>query len=287
MPHRDPVQANEAKYPEIQSIMAEPHYSHTPAMDPALVDELSERMLGIAREVFGRAMVTMIAKGSAIKGDFIPDFSDFDLHIFADESVMRGPLIPSKSVAIPFQEYFSAIDIRPYRVSQIQVMVISAQDHPRDWIPAQPGSFRLIYGQLPDSLPEVTDDLLTKHAHRNLSAYRDWVDTILARIIDKSNFQLADNVRLAGTIMKAALYEATIVLGSEPQKTWYRPLSEILDTVEPMVLHDRPASRYYDHAWRWAASKRDADILRLMLSDALKTLDTLSTVPDLPYSTDS
>jgi hypothetical protein len=267
--------------------MTDSLYTHTPSMDPALVEELSERMLGIAREVFGGAMVAMIAKGSAIKGDFIPDFSDFDLHIFADESVMRGPLVPSKSIAIPFQERFTTIDLRPFRISQIQVMIVSAQDHPADWVPPQPGSFQLIYGQLPDSLPGVTDDLLREHAHRNLPAHRGWVDTILARIVDKSDVQLADSVRLAGTIMKAALYEASIVLGAEPQKTWHRPLSEILDNVEPMVLSDRPASRYYDHAWRWAEIQRDASLLRSMLSDALTTLDTLSTVPDLPQSADS
>jgi hypothetical protein len=261
--------------------------AHSPPMDPILVDEMSERMLGIARDVFGETLVAMIAKGSAIKGDFIPDFSDFDVHIFAAESVMRGPLVPDESIAIPFQERFSEIDIGRYRVSQIQVMIISAQDHPADWVPAQPGTFRLVYGQLPDSLPAITADLLRAHAHRNLPGYRGWADTILARVVDKSNAQLADNVRLAGTVMKAALYEASIVLGAEPQNVWYRPLTEILDTVEPAVLPDRSASRYYESAWRWAAIQRDPTALRSMLSDALTTLDTLATLPDLPHSANS
>jgi hypothetical protein len=245
-------------------------------MDPAIADELSDRMLGIARDVLGEDLRAMIVKGSAIKGDFIPDFSDFDVHIFAGDSVMRGPLTPVADVAIPFQRQFAEIDVPSYRVSQIQVMFISATDHPSDWVPALPGTFRLLHGALPESLPAISDEMILRHATAGLERYRDWIDTILSRIVDKPLPQFADNVRLAGTLMKAALYEAAIVLGARPTEAWLTPLSEMLDIVEPRIMPRRPATRYYRHAWEWATAREDGGTLSTMLADAIEALELLS-----------
>ena len=253
----------------------------TPPMDPALVDALSQVMLDIAQDVFGSSMTGMIVKGSAIKGDFIPYFSDFDVHLFADDRVMRGPLVPDISVAIPFQERFSAIDVDAWQVSQIQVMMIAADNPPHGWIPPLPGSYRVIAGNTPPSYNNVDSDRFKHQAKLNLSGYARWVETLLGRIVDKPDHQLADSVRLAGTIMKAALYEAAIELGDDPVDVWNRSLQEILQTVEPQVFDNRPASRYYERAWNWRDIRTDGNELRPMLADALSTLDKLSSLPDL------
>lgn len=173
----------------------------TSPMAPELVNDLSAQMLDIAQDVFRGDLTAMIVKGSAIKGDFIPHYSDFDVHIFARDGLVR---------------------------------------------------------------------------------WSGWVDTVLARIIDKPDAQLADNVRLTRTIMKAALYEAAIVLGDTPQQTWYRPLAEILDMVEPDQLPERPASRYFERAHRWADVRQDGSALRSMLADSISALDGLSQIPDEP-----
>jgi hypothetical protein len=249
-------------------------------MDPALVDELSSTMLGIAQEVFRENLTAMIVKGSAVKGDFIPHFSDFDVHLFADDSVMRGPLAPVQSIAIPFQERFSTIDVEHYRVSQIQVMIISAGNHPPEWIPAMPGSYRLVYGELPDSLPDVTAELVRAHAHDGLSRYGTWIDSLLGRIVDKPDPQFADSVRLAGTLLKSALYEASIVLGSPPLETWDRSLRDVLDHVEPQVMPGRPASQYFERAWHWVDIRTDGNDLRPMFADCLTALESLTKLPD-------
>lgn len=254
-------------------------YARTPPMPPELVDDLSSRLLGIAQDAIGEDLTAMIVKGSAIKGDFIPYFSDFDVHLFVNDSVMRGPLTPVQSIAIPFQERFSEIDVDAYQVSQIQVMMISADRYPSDWIPALPGSYRLIAGELPATLPVVTDKMVRSHAVSGLGRYGQWIDTILARVVDKPDQQLADNVRLAGTLLKAALYEASIVLGSPPVKSWERSLRDTLDEVEPQLMPDRPASRYFDRAWRWREIRNEGSELRLMLADGLSGLQSLAEIP--------
>ena len=251
----------------------------TPPMDPALVDALSQEMLDIAESVFGSSMTGMIVKGSAIKGDFIPYFSDFDVHLFADDRVMRGPLVPDISVAIPFQERFSAIDVDAWQVSQIQVMMIAVDRPPQGWIPPLPGSYRVLAGSIPAAYQHVDLAQLRTQAANNLHGYSRWVETLLGRIVDKPDHQLADSVRLAGTIMKAALYEAAIVLGDDPVSVWNSSLQEVQQVVEPRVFNDRHASRYYQRAWEWREVRTDGALLRPMLADALSTLDNLSSLP--------
>jgi hypothetical protein len=251
-------------------------------MDPARAEALGQKMLNIASDVFGDAMTGMIVKGSAIKGDFIPYFSDFDVHIFTDSRIMRGPLVPDISVAIPFQEKFSAIDVEAWQVSQIQVMIIAADNPPEKWSPPLPGSYRVLAGSIPPIYQHIDPDQFRTSAAQNLRGNGRWVDTLLGRIVDKPDQQLADSVRLAGTIMKAGLYEAAVVLGDDPITVWNSSLQEILQTVEPRVFDDQPASRYYRQAWNWRDVRSDGPSLRAMLSDALTALDRLSHLQDLP-----
>lgn len=252
--------------------------TRTPPMPSEFADELSDRLLMIAREVIGENLEAMIVKGSAVKGDFIPYFSDFDVHLFLSDSVMRGPLTPAQSIVIRFQELFSSIDVEAFQVSQVQVMMISADRYPPDWIPALPGSYRLVHGDLPASLPMVTVEMVRTHAFEGLPRYEQWIDTLLARIVDKPDHQLADNVRLVGTLLKAALYEAAIVLGSPPLETWERSLNDILHEVEPQVLPERTASRYFDRARRWRDVCNHGAELRPMLADGLTALDGLARI---------
>jgi hypothetical protein len=261
--------------------------SRTPPMDPARAEELTQRLLSIAQSVFGSSMTGMIVKGSAIKGDFIPWFSDFDVHIFADDQVMRAPLVPDISVAIPFQERFSSIDVDAWQVSQIQVMMISAGNPPAEWLPPLPGSYRLVAGTLPDTYHTVDPVQFREHARNNLQSYGRWVDTLLGRIVDKPDSQLADSVRLAGTIMKAALYEGAVELGRDPEAIWDSSLEDVLEIVEQSFFPDRYASRYYERAWKWRDIRTNGHELRPMLADALLALDSLSRLPDLSRITES
>lgn len=250
-------------------------------MGPTRAEALGQHMLDIASAVFADSMTGMIVKGSAIKGDFIPYFSDFDVHIFADSRVMRGPLVPDISIAIPFQERFASIDVEGWQVSQIQVMIIDGDNPPPEWVPPLPNSYRVLAGSIPPAYQHVEPDELRIKAAQNLHGYSSWVDTLLGRIVDKPDHQLADSVRLAGTIMKAGLYEAAIVLGDDPIAVWNSSLQEILDTVEPQIFDDQPASRYYQRAWNWREVRADGAVLRPMLFNALTALDTLSRLSDL------
>jgi hypothetical protein len=249
-----------------------------PPMDPATVDDLTTRLRVIALDVLGERLRAMIVKGSAIKGDFIPHFSDFDVHLFAGEEAMRAPLTPLPEIALAFQEHFSMIDVPSYQVSQIQVMFIAASNPPEDWIPALPGTFRLVHGELPETLPVVTPELIREKAREGLAAIPGWIDTLVARMPDKPDDKLEDTVRLTGTILKAALYEAAIVLGTEPEQTWLARLAEVLDVVEPALMPARSATRYYARAWRWAEVRHDGPQLRAMFCDGITALEALAGV---------
>jgi hypothetical protein len=247
-----------------------------PPMDPARAHELGQRVVDLARDTLGDALHAVTVRGSAIFGDFIPDFSDFDAHLYVDARVMRSPITPTPDITFRFQERFSEIDVPAYRVSQVQVFFISASHHPPEWTPPVPGTYRVLYGAIPPGGPELTADLLRRNARAGLIECARWVDTLLTRMVDKPDDRLPDPVRLTGTILKAALYQAVIELGEDPFAVWQWPLADALDRVESTLMPSRPATRYYRDAWRWSEAQHDGATLRRMARHGIDALDTLS-----------
>ena len=117
---------------------------------------------------------------------------------------------------------------------------------------------------------------------RCLAAVPGWIDTLVARMPDKPDDRLEDTVRLTGTLLKAALYQAAIVRGSDPEATWRASLSEVLDFVEPAIMPARPATRYYARAWQWSEVRRDGHQLRDMFRNGIAALEALGSLSELP-----
>jgi hypothetical protein len=247
-----------------------------PPMDPAVADELGRRIVDMSRDVLGDDLHAVTVKGSAIYGDFIPDFSDFDVHLYVAGRVMRGPMAPTVDVAFRFQERFAEIDVPAYRVSQIQVFFLSIDNYPTEWTPPLPSAYRVLFGTIPPVGPELTPEFIRRNARTGLVGCTRWIDTLLTRIVDKPDDLLEDHVRLAGTILKAALYQAAIELGEDPFEVWTWSLSDVLDRVEPELMPSRSATRYYRDAWHWSEVRRDGASLRRMGRNGIDALDALA-----------
>lgn len=112
---------------------------------------LAAAIVESAKEAFGAGLLTAIGKGSAFKGDFIPYYSDFDVHLFVDSRLvpMLGPRTPSLQQALKSQSCLGRINPESFQVNSIQVFVIDALDYPKDWTPPLPGTYRVLYGNYP------------------------------------------------------------------------------------------------------------------------------------------
>lgn len=249
---------------------------HGPPLDSDLAAEIERKVIDAATTVLEDRVVAVVVKGSAINGDFIPYFSDFDAHIYVDETALRGPRSLSLEYTLRFQELFSNIEPDRYQVSQVQVIFLAATGRPDDWLPPVPGTYRVVHGSLPAGLTVLDEDMFERQARAGLKGIDDLTNGFLERIVDKPDGALAPIVRLMGTFLKPALRQAATVLGAPPIDIWTWSQTRVLDAVEPAVIPDGAASSYFSRAQHWSSARNDPSQLRAMIVDAHSAFGSLA-----------
>jgi hypothetical protein len=124
-------------------------------MDPARRDALCARVIEAAIVAFGRQLRCGILKGSALKGDFIPHYSDFGVHLFVDPAAMQAVDVPRLDRALAFQAAFGQVDPRAYAVNACQVSFIAGGRYPDGWVKPIPGTYQVVYGEPPPGFAEA------------------------------------------------------------------------------------------------------------------------------------
>ncbi len=244
-------------------------------MPAAARDELVERVLAAAQAAFGSYLKGAIVKGSAYKGGFIPGYSDFDLHVLVDGTVMEGPLTPRLEYAMELQVGLGGIEREPYRVSDVQVYAVQCDAYPEEWLAPLPGTFVSVYGEYPSEWERPSKARILERSH----AYLAQLPTIRASSIrsfqDKSDRGLARPVRLLGTTVKPALYCGAALFGYDPIDVWtVRPL-ELVQWARRQGLAMESYWEYLTSAGDWEAIRDDPDRLRTMWRSGIRALSDL------------
>ena len=68
-----------------------------------LLDDAVPLQVDALDRVFAESLTAVIAKGSVILGNFVPGYSDLDLHAFIEPSRLRSPLVPHPRDALRFK----------------------------------------------------------------------------------------------------------------------------------------------------------------------------------------
>lgn len=244
-------------------------------MDPALVADLSRLITDATEATLGNALVAIIVKGSAINGDFYPYYSDFDMHVYVEPGAMRGPRSLRPDLTFRFQAAIGGIDPASYAVSQVQVIFLNAETVPPGWTPSLPGTYRTIYGTPPGPYP-IDDALLIARAADGLRRLDSIVDSLLESLVDKPDHRLGQTVRLIGIYLKPALRQAATVLGAPTVDVWLWPNDQVLALIEPAIIPDHSATRFFAFARRWPDVAHDRDALREMGRLGIIALEALS-----------
>lgn len=254
-----------------------PAFPLLPPMPEPARRELTARLLQSILEVFGGGVVAVLGKGSCFKGDFLPGYSDFDLHVFLDpaRAPMLGPRAPALDRTVAFQRAIGPIRAEDYGAGALQISFVDAVDYPDDWTPPLPGTFTVLHGALPDRLPEPAPEAIRAQAQAFFPWLRRDLRAHLQRIADMPDTRLAGAVRLFGTSVKPALYHAAVLLGEPPLEVWARPLGNVLPIVEPAWCPSRGLSRFFGDALHWAEVKSDPERLRAMFAAGWQALDEL------------
>lgn len=220
---------------------------------------------------FGSLAKSVLLKGSLHKGDFIPYFSDMDIHVFVASEAMLAPLVPRLSYSLAFQEHFGTLEPECYGVSQFQVYFIDAENYPQEWTPPLPGTYQTLLGS-PPQLALPTKEQMQQRAADFLDDIPRQAGKLIGRFVDKPDRGVAPVVRLLATMLKPAAYQIAILCGQDPFRVWCRPLREILEVVEPRV-GVRGWSDFYNGVQDWPAVRCRGGQLRKLFTLGIQTLE--------------
>jgi predicted nucleotidyltransferase len=242
---------------------------------PASLRGAVDAIVAACRSAFGPHLKCVILKGSAVKGDFVPDYSDLDLHAFVDGEILLSDRTPKLEYALRFQEAIGALDPRAVGASQFQVYFLRADRTPEDWNPSVPGSYEVVYGEPPHALHEWKAFDYVAHAKRNLARISDDRRMLIDRIVDKPNRALATYVRLAGTYLKGHAYSAAIVASGDPVRALGMHTTELVAYLKGLDPSLSAVRRFFDLVAPWEGVERDPPHARAAFRQAIEALEAI------------
>lgn len=215
-----------------------------------------------------RNVAAVILKGSALKGDFVRGWSDFDVHCFIrpGTALMLDSTTPALSCALAFQASIGPLQPMDFGVYAIQVFFIDSSHFPAHWTPLVPGGYEVLFGTLPPTLPAPQAERFLETAREFFAPVLRAGGSLIARAADKPDARLPDLVRLLGSYLKPVAYNAAILRGAPPLEVWLWPLARVLPLVEPDWCRCEGLSGFFEEVWDWSAASADPKRLRAMLN---------------------
>jgi len=245
------------------------------APNKRLVDEASDHVVSACKESFGSSLECVILKGSAVKGDFIQGYSDFDFHVFLNPRAMETARVPKIGYALRFQKAFGHVRPADYGVSQFQIYFINSQRYPDDWLPPAEGTFKVVWGKPPSTIMEADDRTYVQQANENLKTAEDTRRSLIGRFVDKPDAAVPGLVRLVGTFLKGCMYSIMVLLSNNPKDGLKLRLDEMIAEVEKGVGSKGHFAAYFEQISDWAAIQNDADKARAAFEEGISALDEI------------
>ncbi|MGH2372529.1 MAG: hypothetical protein ACRDIC_03505 [bacterium] len=237
------------------------------------VDEVVARILPALQSVFGPHLRAAIVTGSAIKGDFIPYYSDLDIHAFVDHTVLMDENAPRADLALAFQEAIGGLEPGEYGFGSFQIIFVSA-DYRADWAPHLPETYQSILGDARAIFGDLSPARFIAHASRRLDQLPGEISTLVRTIVDKPDRSLERLSRLLGVYLKGQIYNAAVVITGDPLRVWQSRLDEVIPLLEPVAS---PALRaFFSGVRSWTESRGDPEYHRTLIHDGLQAMSDLA-----------
>jgi len=241
-----------------------------------IIIELRKAFVEVCKSVFGESLVSIITKGSSVKGGFIPGLSDVDLHVYLEEDVFSHSDFLKLEFGLSMQEKMDAL-IQKYDFGggPIQVILINVSKPP-DWSGPLPGAYIVLYGD-GDPFPPPTVEGMLKQDLDGLKnptyAYK-----LISSFLDKGNDQLPNYVRRLNAAVNPALYRVLSLLTRDPVKVWKMTKFEVLDVLERLADESakevaRLGREFYDMARKKERLGKDLDFCRTAIRTGYKVVD--------------
>lgn len=244
--------------------------------DAKILNRAVDLVVSASKTAFRDSLVCVTLKGSAVRGDFIQGYSDFDFHVFLKHEAMDDETIPKIEGAMQFQKAFGDIDPEDFGVSQFQIYFIDSENYPHDWVPPVEGTYRICWGNLPSTGKEVDDSMYLKYAKRHLLDVGFSRKKLVERFVDKPNNKVPSVVRLLGATLKGYMYSVSILSTSKPKIVLKLTLDKLLPIVEDGIGSKGHFSRFFEYIFNWALLKQDYEYAREAFREGTKALEEIS-----------
>lgn len=254
------------------------------ALDPDLRERAVTAIRDAALDAFEGNVRSIILKGSALTEDFTPGYSDLDVHVYVPSAYLRGPRTPRLGPALAFQRAIGPLEPAAFGVDSFQVYFLDADHYPEDWSRPLPGTYELVYGEPIDDAASDTEHL--QRARDTLAELPRWLETLLGRFVDKTDGSIGPVVRLAGILLKGALYSATLLATGDPGALRRMNRSDLLEAVRQGGVATAPAEAFFDRVREWPRLQDDPEALREVFRCAIEALEMIGewaqTLPPRP-----
>ena len=255
------------------------------ALEEQILDQYKEVIESLRKDfveacecVFGENLVSIITKGSTVKGGFIPGISDVDMHIYLKEEAFEHRDYLTLELGLKLQEKINDL-LHRYDIgcSPIQVIPINVS-MPKFWSRSLPGTYIFLYGdECPEPEPEaekmLEDDILNLQYQ-----YPNYAYSLVNSYADKGNEELHQFVRRLNPAVTPTFNRVFSALTEDPFKAWKMTKFEVLDALEQ--LEDESAKclaqlgrEFYEMAKQWDRVKTEPEFCRNMIRVGFKIID--------------
>jgi len=241
-----------------------------------ILSSAASLVVSACKEAFATSLECVLFKGSAVKGDFIQGYSDYDFHVFLKPDAMDGERAPKVDGAIRFQKAFGNVNPEDFGASQFQIYFINSEKYPVDWVPPVEGTYKIFWGNIPSTAKEFDDTTYLRYAKQFLSSVEEDKQKLIERFVDKSNIGVPAVVRLLGATVKGHMYSVSMLLTSKPKIVLRLKLDELISLVEEGIRSRGHFSKFFEYISDWSLIRRDYDYARDAFAEGIKALDEIT-----------
>ncbi len=222
---------------------------------------------------FGSRLTTVVLAGSVARNDWIPYWSDLDIHVFLRGRPASG-LAPDDLFEV--RTALRALDPTDYGLARLQLRTFDASGYSIAFVAPWPGTSELAWGA-----PPVTPELAYLETAYGAKAEDGLtkLDRALAKLgeayVCSSDQDVPDVVFGLGSIVKDALFGAGILLDG-PERTLTARRDDLAKRVGDAVSDSGSALRFFTFARRWRQVSTNTSTLQQMFEDGHRSVTAIS-----------
>jgi hypothetical protein len=214
-----------------------------------------DRVADVYARHFGRRLVGLVAKGSAVNGDYIAGCSDIDLHLYLDDAAFDARGIVPFAVQVAVHRELQKIETWPF--AYVQGIALRCEPPP-GWVGPIPGMYHVVAGRNPT--PEATPEDLRASAKAALDALDPPPAYLREALLDSGAGRVGRLVRLLVTAdYWPTVRHLLIARGREPLAAWQMRKADAVAALDGGSEAGRHARAVFDALQAFYPAAVDVD----------------------------